>query len=177
MATGRSKDNAAEQSSSPLRDMLRYRPLRRRASLPLSQRAARKRITSWAAAHRDASLDEMIRFALDFTSDALTFVFDKAERTPDGVLRRARANCVGYAALFNAVLTELFRQRGLSSRYRTEHWVAKISFAGKSLHTLLESPFFRDHDYNRVRDLKTGRTLSVDPSLYEYAGIVYVHGG
>jgi hypothetical protein len=154
---------------------MRYRPLRTRPSQALGSATARADIRAWVQGHPDATADEMIRFSLAYTSRSLSFVFARAATSPDGVLKTGEANCVGYAALFNAVFTQVAAESGLAARYRSEHLVAKITVAGKSVHGLVDSPFFRDHDYNRVTDLRTGKTFYVDPSLNDHAGIVYVN--
>lgn len=161
-------------AAGPLYSAMRYRSIGQRALQPLGHAPTKARIARWAAEHPDATLDDMIRFVLDVTRDSLSFVFERAERAPDRVLEIAQANCVGYAALFAAVFTELARRQGRGASYRAEHRIGKISVAGRSLHGLVASPFFRDHDYNRVVDTKSGSELLVDPSLYEVAGIVYV---
>jgi hypothetical protein len=119
-------------------------------------------------------LDQLVRFSLQLTGSSLSFVFERAPHDPNAAARRGQANCIGYAALFAAVFNRAAAQANLGSRYRSEHWVGKVSVAGQSLHDLSDSPFFRDHDYNRVVDLQTGAELAVDPSLYDYSDIVYV---
>ncbi|MCC6724288.1 MAG: hypothetical protein IT258_07220 [Saprospiraceae bacterium] len=82
---------------------------------------------------------------------------------------------MGYAAYFSTVCERLIKRAGLVERYRVKHLRAKISFLGFDLHHLTNDPFFKDHDYNMVEDLKTGSKVFVDASTKDVLGIGFVN--
>ncbi|MCF8244283.1 MAG: hypothetical protein K9J37_05715 [Saprospiraceae bacterium] len=124
----------------------------------------------------DTSIQSIVRRSLIFTSDQLRFTFDKCDTDPNLLFASQKTNCTGYAAFFNTTCQTLLRKEKLENRFRVKHLRGKLTVLGFDLHQLTSSPFFRDHDYNVVEDLETGKKLYMDASLQDVIGIGYVNG-
>jgi hypothetical protein len=122
----------------------------------------------------DTNLQRIVKRSLDLTASQLRFSFGKCETDPNRLFYSKNANCVGYASYFNTTCQALLNQAGLGKRYRATHLRGKITLLGFDLHQLTDSPFFQDHDYNLVEDLKTGQRVFVDASTRDVLGIGFV---
>ncbi len=119
--------------------------------------------------------EEIIEDALTITANELNFTFSKCHHDPNKLLQAHKANCIGYAIFFSATCNQLFEKNGLSEWHATP-MVGTISFIGINIHQYISSPFFKDHDFVKIENTKTGECFFVDPSLYEYTGIEWVRG-
>lgn len=122
----------------------------------------------------DTNLQAIVRRSLSLTASQLRFSFGKCESDPNRLFYTQKANCVGYAAYFNATCEKMLKIAGLETRYKVKHLRANITFLGFDLHQLTNSPFFKDHDFNMVEDLRTGERIFVDASTKDVLGIGYV---
>jgi hypothetical protein len=43
--------------------------------------------------------------------------------------------------------------------------IGKLDFWGYDLHQISNDPFYKDHDYNVITNIKTGKKIFVDPSV------------
>jgi len=82
-----------------------------------------------------------------------------------------KANCIGYSALFNSIGNYLIRKQNLSDKFEFSHLVGKLNVFGFNIHNLFNSPFFRDHDFNEIKNNLTDEKTFVDPSLRDYLRI------
>lgn len=119
--------------------------------------------------------ENIIDRALEVTSEKLSFTFNKCDKDPDKLLKSKRANCVGYAAFFSATCNKLFEQNKMNDWSATP-MVAQIYLFGVNVHPFISSPFFKDHDFVKIENNRTGERFFVDPSLYDYTGIERVRG-
>lgn len=119
-------------------------------------------------------IDEIVQLSHRITSKKLRFTFTKVEDNSNSVLRGKRANCVGYASLFNSIFNYIIKKQKLSDSYECVHLVGKLDFLGMDIHKLFDSPFFKDHDFNSIRNKITEEKKFVDPSLRDYLYIDYV---
>jgi len=117
------------------------------------------------------SLKEIARIANKMTCRKLQFIGQSASANPNGILKTGKANCMGYAALCNAIAQYLIEANQSSQKFETKHLVGKMYFLGFDLHQFFSDPFFRDHDYNQIRNLETGEMIWLDPSVSDYSGI------
>ena len=79
-----------------------------------------------------------------------------------------KANCVGYAAMFNAIASYLIKKQGVENEYEVQHKIGKLDFLGIDLHQYSGSPFFKDHDYNIICNKITKEEVAVDASVADY---------
>lgn len=114
------------------------------------------------------TIAEIITLSNSITSDHLSFTFNKTSSNPNTISKDKKANCIGYAALFNSIGNYILEEKQLSDSYRFSHLVGKLDVLGFDIHSLINNPFFKDHDFNKVKNLKTNDTYFIDPSLSDY---------
>ncbi len=114
------------------------------------------------------TINEIIEMSNAITSDYLRFTFNKASSNPNVISKNKKANCIGYAGLFNSVGNYILEKKKLKKSYKFTHLVGKLEVLDYDIHSLIESPFFKDHDFNKVENLKTGKVYFIDPSLTDY---------
>lgn len=117
------------------------------------------------------SIKEIIKFAQIKTSEKLYFSKTKTARDPNIIIKEGKANCVGYAALFNSIAQFMLKSQQLEQQYQVNHLVGKIDLWGVDLHQLFDASFFKDHDYNEIINLETGHTIYIDPIVSDYLAI------
>ncbi len=123
-----------------------------------------------------SNVENIIEQSLRLTANQLRFTSGKNFTDPNQLFYSKTAHCVGYAAFFNITCQALLRNAKLENQFRVKHLRGKLTLLGFDLHRLTNSPFFRDHDFNVVEDLQTGKKIYVDASLQDVLGIGYVHG-
>lgn len=111
---------------------------------------------------------EIISLTNTITSNTLNFTFSKTYNNPNTILNTKKANCVGYASLFNSIGNYILEQQQLTDLYQFSHLVGKLHFLGCDIHQFIDNPFFKNHDFNVIKNLKTGQQIYVDPSLSDY---------
>lgn len=112
--------------------------------------------------------DKIIDIAGTITSQELVFTTQPAETNPNKLIDSQRANCIGYAAMFNAIAQYLIRQHHLEKSLEARHHIGKLTVLGVDVHAFLQNPFFLDHDFNEIKNLTTGEVFAVDPSVWDY---------
>lgn len=116
----------------------------------------------------------IINQSLVITSDALRFTGGKNDVDPNKLIVTKNAHCVGYAAFFATVCNQFFQLNDLSNEWAATPQKGELFLMGVSVHPYFHSPFFRDHDFVIIKNLKSGEELAVDPSLHDYTGIRYI---
>ncbi len=117
------------------------------------------------------SIKNIIDIANTITIQSLSFSRQQISKDPNRLIVSKRANCIGYAAMFNAIVNYLINKYQLNNSFKAYHRIGKLDFFGIDLHQSLDHSFFRDHDFNQIIDLKTGEVISIDPSVSDYLGI------
>jgi hypothetical protein len=153
---------------------IQYEPVGERTILVVNNPALQREIVDWAADNTTASVKERIAYSRKLTAKRAAFVMRSTSGQPDDVYVSGRANCVGYARLFAGVLEEVNKALGNGRAVSQAVLIGELSLFGQSLHQLSDDPFWRDHDYNQVTDLKTGEVYLLDVTLYDYLGIRWV---
>lgn len=151
--------------------LLSYSIIKTRKSNKLKNDSLKIIIDSWLEQNKDADINELIDFNLEQTKNILSFTFDKCSSDPATIIKTGKANCIGYSALFNSLMNYTLSKRELNNKYECYHYVGKIYYAGENINSLFNDPFFKDHDFNMIKDIKNKKQIAVDPSLYEYLGI------
>ena len=124
-----------------------------------------------------AKVDGILQAALDTTADRLHFSTGRVTSDPRELVPGSAANCIGYAALFAALVEEDLARAELADRYAVQQVVSKLHIGSWNMHSLFDDPFWKDHDIVRITDKATGTTILIDPVLYDVAGIDRVQGG
>lgn len=154
-----------------------YQPVGERVVLTLTDPDLRREITDWAVVHPSASAKAQIAFSRRLTARRASFVLRSVSSRPDDVYASGQANCVGYARLFAASLEAVNDAIGQGRTLAPAVLIGELSLFGQSLHQLTDDPFWRDHDYNKVVNLKTGEVYFLDATLYDYSGVKWVREG
>lgn len=121
-------------------------------------------------------LDHAIKVSLKETASRLHFSRGRVSNDPQRLYDGGPANCIGYSALFAALLQDQLQHSGLDRRYAIEHVVGQLYIGSWSLHALFNNPFWKDHDIVRITDRTNGKQVLVDPTLYDAVGIGLVLG-
>lgn len=117
---------------------------------------------------RKMSIDDIIALSNKLVSSNLSFTFNKVSSNPNVIYEIKRANCIGYSSLFNAIGNHLLKKNNLDDKYEFNHLVGELEFLGINIHQFIDMPFFKDHDFNQIKNKKTKETKFVDPSLRDY---------
>ena len=121
-------------------------------------------------------IDELIDAALDTTAKCLHFSVGKVSSDPAILKHGGAANCIGYAALFKAILQKELSSSGHADTYVVEHVIGQLHIGDWNMHSAFNSPFWKDHDIVRITDGRIGSVIYVDPTLYDAFGIGRVSG-
>ena len=92
--------------------MLGYSEIGKRKHYTLKDDDLKTEIDTWLADHLKIDLEEAIEFSLSFTADHLNFSTDKCSHDPNKLANEPKANCIGYSAFFNSVMTYVIEQKG-----------------------------------------------------------------
>jgi len=150
---------------------LSYSILKTRQTKSLKNDSLKNVIDTWLIQNEDADINDMVDFNLDLTAKQLNFTFGKCSSDPATIINTRKANCIGYSALFSSLMNYTLGKKQLDKRYKCYHYVGKIFYAGQNINALINDPFFKDHDFNLVKDKENKNNIAVDPSFYEYSGI------
>ena len=105
------------------------------------------------------------------TIEVLSFSSKRVSNDPNELIGTKQANCIGYSALFNSIANYLILKNKLDKQIESKHLIGQLGFLGLDLHQFFDDPFFRDHDFNVLRELRGGKTVFIDPSVSDYLGI------
>lgn len=114
---------------------------------------------------------EIILIANEITNDELRFSTKPVSNNPNELINTKLANCVGYSAMFNSITNYLIDKNGMKLTMKIHHCIGRLSIFGVDLHQFTKSSFFKDHDYNKIINLETGKELFIDPSISDYLRI------
>ena len=110
--------------------------------------------------------------AEQITKEELEFTFSSASKDPNKLIGTKKANCVGYSAMFNSIANYLIKVNTLSEEIVAQHKIAQLDLLGFDLHQLSDNPFYKDHDFNVVRNRLTGESIVIDPSVSDFLSLV-----
>ncbi len=137
---------------------------------PLVELTNASLLLHWDEYSRINSIKEIVKTSCQLTCQQLRFTFEETSGDPNVVYRSQQANCVGYAALFASTATVLLEKNNVKD-YKVNHVVGEIFIGDTNLHDFFDSPFFRNHDYVEIVNLKTGKISLIDPSVCDYLWI------
>ena len=99
------------------------------------------------------NIEQIIKLSNSITSEQLNFTFGKASANPNALSELEKANCIGYSALFNSIGNYIIRKQNVADQYAFVHLIGKLDVFGYDIHSLFDSPFFKDHDFNEIQYL------------------------
>ena len=134
-------------------------------------------LDSTTTGFRPADVRDLIRLSLKITAKRLNYTASRNDNDPNRLFQSKNAHCVGYAAFFSTTCSYLLDKFGYSKDWKSEPFVGLISLFGVNVHSYFESPFFKDHDFCRIANPKTGEQYYVDPTVHDYLDIDFVRSG
>ncbi len=149
---------------------LSYTIIKERSAVPLTVDSLKTVVDNWLA-RETFHIDSLVDFAQELTAHQLSFTTERTPSDPNKAAKKGEANCIGYAALFNAIVSYALEKKELEEEYECHQYVGKISYDGQDVHAFFNDPFFADHDFNVVKKRDGSLTIAVDPSLFEYLGV------
>lgn len=152
------------------RHVVHYKQVGTRETIPLTDEKLLAEIDS-VISGKALGFEEIIETAKLITNKRLRFKLGKVSKNPNELLQSGEANCIGYSALFNAIVQYLIAKQGLSGSVEARHLIGKLDVFGINLHQFFADPFYKDHDFNQVINIKTGVSVWIDPSVSDYLGI------
>ncbi|MEO5643771.1 MAG: hypothetical protein ABIQ40_00295 [Bacteroidia bacterium] len=159
-----------------LHSKLSYSIIKEKKGIELSNDSLQRIIKGCIEINPEIGIDSLVDFILAMTSSKLSFTFDKCDSNPELLVKSKKANCVGYAAYFNSLMNYALQQKNFPEKYSCHHYVGKIFYDETNANRLFNNdPFFRDHGFNRIESSVDSesdtKNISVDPGLFEYAGV------
>lgn len=151
---------------------IKYADIGERTNVEISNLKILKKIEKQSNALKGPiDLNEVVSIASTLTSQELSFTFQKTSNDPNILIESRRANCVGYASMFNSIINYLIIENGLEEKIEASHHVGKLYCFGFDLHSIPSKAFFKDHDFNLIKNLETGEEVAIDPSVNDYLKI------
>lgn len=129
------------------------------------------KIDDFIKIHNDFDIEVILQETLDFTNEQLHFTFSKNDNDPNKLIISKSANCVGYATFFSSTFNYIINKYKLSHTWKASPQKGQLYFFNTNFHNYIKSPFFKDHDFVIIENLKTGQELAVDPTINDYFGI------
>jgi hypothetical protein len=148
-----------------------YQPIHQRPLIKIEAKMIKADLDFWLSTNEYSSVEQIIDFALWYATDEVHYTFRKCSTNPNTIFETKKTNCVGYSALFHAVVSYLLEKRGFAGQVKSEHKVAKLYFLGINLHHFFKDPAFKDHDFNVITDKSTHKKYMIDPTLSDNFGI------
>ena len=152
------------------RASVKYKIIDQRPTIAITDDLLQKYIDS-ETGKRPLALDQIAEVAIEITNRELHFSTSSTLINPNIALRQGQTNCIGYSAAFNSICQYLIDQHQLADQFRSKHLAGQLKLFGGNLHQLFDDPFWADHDFNLLENLKTREKIYVDPTLSDYLWI------
>ena len=116
----------------------------------------------------DATEKDLLRFVLENTSGVLDFDMHKnALQNPNAILDRKSGHCKMYSFVMASTYNQLAKLHNISGNCRVAY--GHVYLYGVNLHQFFSGSFFRDHDFNVIKD--NSGVHAVDAILHDYLWI------
>lgn len=152
---------------------VKYKAIGERPIISITSQNLKARVES-STSMKSMDLKKIVDLAGRITLNELSFSSKKKSQNPNDLINSKEADCVGYAALFNSVANYLILKHQLQDEIIATHKIGQLNLFGVDVHPYINDPFFKDHDYNEIKNIKTGEVILIDPSLRDYTGVKWV---
>ncbi|MFK8057272.1 MAG: hypothetical protein AB8F78_14205 [Saprospiraceae bacterium] len=149
------------------RALITYHDIGTRPTIAITNTALIQQIEA-IVGEKGLDIKDIQEIAEKLTTAQLSFTTAKASSDPNVLVSSKHANCIGYAAMYNSIATYLIEQNGLEDEYKVQHKKGKLDFLGIDLHQFSDSPFFKDHDFNVIKNRETQDVIAVDATVLDY---------
>ncbi len=156
------------------RHIVTYKPIGQRIIYQATDKRLIDFIESNCEGKKDLNIEDIIKLGLKITSKKLNFTFDKNDIDPNKLIDSKTAHCVGYAAFFSTTTNYLLKKYNLGDTWSAKPQIGLLYIFRINIHNHIDSPFFKDHDFVVIKNIKTGENIAVDPNLYDYFYIDHV---
>lgn len=120
-------------------------------------------------------IEAVILKSLEITSKHLNFTMsNKNEINPNKLIETKNAHCIGYSSFYIAVIDNILKRKNLEKEWIITHNVGQLYIFSFNIHNYINSSFFKDHDFVTIKNKRTQQEYSIDPTLYDYTGIVKI---
>lgn len=110
-------------------------------------------------------------YSLSKTTSTLSFrMKHDATRNPNTILKKGAGHCVMYSYLFASTFNQVCAYKGVRATARVAY--GQVYFYGMNLTKIIPSSFFKNHDFNVIKDKKSIHI--VDTLLFDYFWIADV---
>lgn len=114
------------------------------------------------------NLNELITECLMLTSTYLDFSATSENFNPNKINSRTNTHCVGFATVFNSLFNNAVKKYANLKNYKSYHCRGSVIFLGINLNNLKRGNlFWKDHDFNEIRDLMGVKCYWLDAALYD----------
>lgn len=152
------------------RNTINYTEIGTRKTIEITNQKLKDKINNKVQT-KSLDFDEIVQITKSLTNQELRFTFKKTTNNPNKLVSTKKANCIGYSAMFNSIANYLVKKYQLKENFVVEHKIGKLDFMGFDLHKLFDNPFFKDHDFNIIKDIKSRKEILFDPSVSDILGI------
>jgi len=116
----------------------------------------------------DATEKDLLQFVLGITSVTLDFDMHKNSlQNPNAIIDRKSGHCKMYSYLIASSYNQLAKLNKISGNCRVAY--GHVYLYGVNLHRFSSDSFFRDHDFNVIKD--NSGVHAVDAILHDYLWI------
>ncbi len=117
-------------------------------------------------------LRQIAYVAEKITSDALAYSDTVKTINPNLTFKMGVANDVGYSAFYNTVCDYLLQRCNINTRYDCRHLVGQCFLKKTKVNDVRSNPrlgkrFPSEFHFNAIFEHGTGKTIALDPTLYE----------
>ncbi|OEK07613.1 hypothetical protein A8C32_17610 [Flavivirga aquatica] len=156
------------------RYVVTYKPIEKRTNYLIVNGELVNSIETKLINNEGLKIEKIIDIGLSVTSQQLRFTATKNYRDPNKLISTRTANCIGYAAFFSASCNYLLKKYDLDSIWVATPHKGQLYLLDINIHKYFKSPFFKDHDFVIIENMRTGNTLAIDPTIYDYLGVNYI---
>jgi hypothetical protein len=148
-----------------------YRDCGTRDSFELTSWELRQYIDSCSVTEPPTDIMGVIMLANKITASQLTFRASSKEIDPNMLCMYHRTHCRGYAAFFEVVCNYLLEKYKFNKEWSCSAHVGHIYLMSLDVHRFFKSSFFKNHDFNSIRNNSDGKEILIDATVYDYFGI------
>lgn len=152
------------------RVLIQYKAIGTRPLIEIHDKKLIQKINSQSI-NRQIDLEAIAEIADKITTEELKFTTAHASNDPNELIQTKYANCVGYAAMFNSIANYLIQERKLTKEIQATHQIGQLECLGVNLHQYVTRSFFKDHDFNTLKNINKNTEISLDPSISDYLWI------
>lgn len=155
------------------RQLVHYKTIGQRTEYLVTDADLEHLIDQAVEKHKPKDAKAAIRLSLRLTAQELHFVVARNDNDPNLLIHSKKAHCVGYAAFFASVCNAVLARSGLADDWAAKPQIGALYLLGVNIHRYFKTPFFKDHDFDRIVNRQTGEEILVDPTVYDYFRIVW----